>query len=75
MMSSREKLLIEYINERLSEKGYTDINITNVKTFADGNLLADVSYTWKLNAWEHRAEHKDVIFVYKDGKWYLPLFV
>ena len=73
-MLSRENLLIEYINERLSEKEYTDINVNNVRTFADGNLLADVSYTWKLNAWEHRAEHKDVIFVYKEEEWHSPIF-
>jgi hypothetical protein len=73
-MLSREKLLIDYINERLSEREYTDINVTNVRVFADGNLFADVSYTWKLNAWEHRAEHKDVIFVYKDKEWHSPLF-
>lgn len=73
-MLSREKSLIECINERLEEKEYTDINVTNVRTFADGNLLADVSYTWKLNAWEHRAEHKDAIFVYKDEEWHSPIF-
>lgn len=73
-MLSREKSLIKCINERLSAKKYTDISVTNVRIFADGNLLADVFYTWKLNAWEHRAEHKDVVFVYKDEEWHSPIF-
>lgn len=73
-MLSKEKSMIEYATKRLLDKGNTNIKITNVRLFADGNIMADVSYTWKLNAWEKRAEHKDVIFVYKDGEWYSPLF-
>ena len=73
-MESKEKLLIGHINKRLNEKEFTDIEITNIRTFADGALLADVSYTWRLNAWTKRAEHKDVIFIYKNEEWHSPLF-
>ena len=62
-MLFKEKSLRDYLNNRLTENGCTDIRITNIQTFADGNLMADVSYTQKLNAWEKHAEHKDSIFV------------
>lgn len=74
-MLNREKSLVDYLNKRLSDKGFTDISITNIRFFADGNILADVCYTWKLNAWEKRAEHKDIIFIYKDEEWHSPLFI
>ncbi len=71
----KEESLIEYLYHRLSENGYTDISITNIRVFADGNIMTDVAYTWQLNAWRHRAEHKDSIFVYADNKWHSPIFI
>ena len=74
-MLSKEKSLMEYLNKRLLEKGYTDMSITNVRVFGDGNFMADVAFTWQLNAWKKRAEHKDSIFVYADNQWHSPLFM
>lgn len=73
-MLSKEKSMIEYATKRLEDKGNTNIKITNVRLLADGNIMAEVSYNWQLNAWKKQAEHKDVIFVYKDGEWLCPLF-
>ena len=72
-MLSKEQLMVEYVTKKLEDRGYTNIKITNIRLFADGNIMADVFYTWRLNAWEKQAEHKDEIFIYKDGKWYSPL--
>lgn len=74
-MLSKEKSLVDYLNKRLADKGFIDISITNIRVFANGNLIADVSYTWKLNAEEERVGYKNIVFIYKDEEWYSPLFV
>lgn len=72
-----EKSLIEMCIAKLQARGDKNIEVTNVRIFNnDGRVdaLADVSYTWILNGWEKNAEHKDMIFVYRDGEWKCPLF-
>lgn len=51
-MLSKEKSMIEYATKRLEDKGNTNIKITNVRLLVDGNIMADVSYNWQLNAWK-----------------------
>ena len=70
--------LIDTINKEMQLIGNTDVDISNIRLFVKGNTqyaLADVSYTWFLNAWDHRVLHKDMIFVLTDdGRWISPIF-
>lgn len=70
-----EKELTNWIVEKLTERGDKDIVVSNIKFIDDYAVLADVSYTWFLNSWDKRAEHKDVLFVYKDGTWHSSLIM
>lgn len=67
--------LKDYIITKLTERGDTDITVTNIRTVSKDVLMADVSYTWRLHGWKKRAEHKDSLFVYKDDKWHSPLLM
>lgn len=69
----KEKELTNWIKEKLTNRGDKDIIVSNIKFIDDYVALADVSYTWFLNAWEKRAEHKDMLFVYKDETWHSPV--
>lgn len=70
--------LIDAINKEMQQIGNTDVNISNIRLFVKDNTqyaLADVSYIWFLNAWDHRVLHKDMIFVLTDdGRWISPIF-
>lgn len=70
--------LIDTINKEMQQIGNTDVNISNIRLFVKNNTqyaLADVSYIWFLNAWDHRVLHKDMIFVLTDdGRWMSPIF-
>lgn len=68
-----ESSFASFLKEKLAERGNTDIEITNVRYQGQCAVLADVSYTWYLHSWDKRAEHKDVIGVFRDGQWHTPL--
>ena len=69
-----EKALIEYINIKAKEYGYTDLKITNIRMNSKNTFLADIAFTWYLNGWDKHAELKDSVFVYKNKEWHSPLF-
>lgn len=72
-----EQKLIETIEYEMQQIGNTDVSIENIRLFdADGKqyALADVSYTWWLNAWDKEVKHLDMIFVLVDNEWKSPLF-
>ena len=70
--ASTKASFIAFVTEKLTERGDKDIKITNVRIWKNGDVLADVSYTWRLNGWEKHAEHKDWIAVFRDGQWHSP---
>lgn len=73
-----EQTLKDYIIEELKKRGDTDIiSVTNIRPASQDALIlmADVSYTCNLHGCEKHAEHKDVLFVYKDGKLYFSLLM
>ena len=61
-----------FVKEKITERGDTDLVINNVRVLDHNALVACVSYTWRLNGWEHRARHEEFIAVFKDGKWHSP---
>ena len=72
-----EQKLIETIEYEMQQIGNTDVSIENIRLFnTEGKqyALADVSYTWWLNAWDKKVEHWDMIFVLVNNEWKSPLF-
>lgn len=73
-----KKSLIKSINYEMEQLGNTDVVIDNIQLFTEKNkqyAMADVSYTWWLNAWDKRVCHKDMIFVLVDNdRWLSPIF-
>lgn len=71
------KKLIYAINYEMAMIGNTDVIIDNIRFFERDNnqyAMADVSYTWWLDAWDNKVNYKDMIFVFIDGKWFSPIF-
>lgn len=70
--------LIDAINKKMQQVGNTDVCISNIRLFVKDNTqyaLADVSYIWFLNAWDHHVSHKDMIFILTDdSRWISPIF-
>lgn len=72
-----EQKLIETIEYEMQQIGNTDVLIENIRLFdTEGKqyALVDVSYTWWLNAWDKKVEHRDIIFVLVNNEWKSPLF-
>ena len=46
-MLNREKSLVDYLNKRLSDKGFTDVSITNIRFFADENINKNPCDFWQ----------------------------
>lgn len=76
--NSMKDKLINTINYEMEQVGNTDVVIDNIRFFTDDNkqhAMADVSYTWWLNAWDKRVYHKDMIFtLVDDDRWISPIF-
>lgn len=73
-----EEKLKEFFFSKCGQAGNKDCNIENITMFDNGiNIYAyaDLSYKWILNSWEKNVEHKEMIFVYVEGKWQCPLFL
>lgn len=70
--------LINTIIYEMEQLGNTDIVVDNIRLFTEENkqyAMADVSYTWWLNAWDKKVQHKDMIFVLVDeNRWLSPIF-
>ena len=72
-----EQRLIETIKYEMQQIGNENVKIENIRLYdTDGKqyALADVSYTWRLNAWDKEVKHKDMIFVLVNDEWKSPLF-
>ena len=69
--------LIETIKYEMQQIGNENVKIENIRlydTHGKQYALADVSYTWWLNAWDKEVKHKDMIFVLVNDEWKSPLF-
>lgn len=74
-MKRLEEKVKKYFLQKCKEKGYKNCEISNIRIINEGNeelpcdiyALADVKYTWFLNAWDKKAEHKDVVFTFKNN--------
>lgn len=78
MNSPTRENLINRIFEEMVRKGNHRCIIKNLQLRTNEEqvyAIADVSYTWRLHAWEKRVKHEGMIFVYVDGEWKSPLFV
>lgn len=64
----------EYIVPALESQGNYNIKVSNIRIEKD-KITFDISYNWRLNAWEKIAEHKDEIAFIKNGKWYSSLIL
>ena len=62
----------EYIVPALEAQGNYNIKVSNIRIEKD-KVIADISYNWRLNAWEKKAQHKDVVSFIKDDKWHSSL--
>lgn len=73
-------MLLKAINYEMEQLGNTEVLIDNIRFFTEGNrqfAMADVSYTWYVNAWDKKVYHKDMIFALvdeKENKWLSPIF-
>lgn len=71
-------MLINTIYYEMKQLGNTDVVIDNIRLFTEEDkqyAIADVSYTWRLNAWDKKVNHKDMIFVLvDDNRWLSPIF-
>ena len=74
-MLDMEKSLVNFVTRKLTEQGSKNIVINNIKFTENNVAFADVSYTWYLNGWEKRAEHKETVFVYAEGTWHSTLIL
>ena len=84
MQMDKEKLkesLIDYFKYEMRQIGNSDYSIDNIRFFEEENkiyALADIKYTWWLNAWDKKVNMKDVLFVIVDifgiGEWKSPIF-
>ena len=74
----KEQKLIKTIEYKMQQAGNTDVAIENIrfhKTEDKQYAMADVSYTWWLNAWDKRVKLENMIFVLVDNKWTSPMFM
>lgn len=77
-MEFTEKSLVEYIGTQLLERQCKDIHIMNVTLLHNSKIAyATVSYIWNLNATEHRAFHKDSLFIFveEEKNWHSADFM
>lgn len=80
----KEKLkesLIDYFKYEMRQVGNSDYSIDNIRFFEEENktyALADIKYTWWLNAWDKKINMKDVLFVivytFGIGEWKSSIF-
>ena len=76
----KEMCLINAIMYEMEQLGNTDVSVDNIRFFTEGNrqfAMADVSYTWYVNAWDKKVCHKDMIFALVDeneNRWLSPIF-
>jgi hypothetical protein len=72
-----EKELVEVIKQKMNQIGNTDVDVKNVRLYFEDKTkyaLANIAYTWWLNAWDKRVKHIDAVFVLVDDEWKSPLF-
>lgn len=73
-----EETLKEFYFNKCNQVGNKDCKMENIVIFDNGTNIyayADLSYKWILNSWDKTVEHKEMIFVYVEGKWQCPLFL
>jgi hypothetical protein len=72
IMDELEKSLIDFIEKKNNENGNTDVKVSNIRFWNNGDLqnaFADVSFTWYLNAWAKPTKLIDVVFLFRNGEW------
>lgn len=75
--NTMKQTLINTIEYEMQQIGNTNVSIENIRLFVQNGkqyALADISYTWWLNAWDKRVTHWDMIFVLDENEWKSPLF-